>query len=440
MGHCSSENGHNTYGVADLPPVPPHDFTVGPPHLTTVVFAAKPFLSTTITNSVVTVPLYFNDSQRQTTKDAGTMSGMNGLRGTFDVSLLTTKERIFEVKATVGDTHGGGEDFHNSVLYTLPHTSIEIDSLYEGIDFYTSVTRAHLFHSTLDAVEKVLRGSNIDKPNLHNVVVVGGSTRIPCIIKLVPNLDDNEPNNSINPDEAAAYGAAVQAAILSDDTSNKTHDLLLLDISPLSLGTETAGGVMTAVIKLFEGERARTKDNNLLGKFELSSIPPAPHGAPSTLMPMVFRMFLLLIKISGKSNCIIITNDKGCLMKEEIEGVVSEADKYKVENEAATAWIAVKNALESYPYNLRHPLSDEKLADNFSPEDKAKLTTHVDETIKWRDESQDALKDDHKQKQKELEAIANPIMRKLYGAAGGPDVGGFLGAGVEEGPSVERVE
>ncbi|KAF8827410.1 hypothetical protein HHX47_DHR4000173 [Lentinula edodes] len=323
-------------------------------------------------------------------------------KGTFDVFLLTTEEGSFEVKATLANTH-----------------------------------------------VSVLRGSNIDKPNFHNVVVVGGSTRIPCIIKLTPNLDGKEPNKSINPDEAAAYGAAVQAAILSDDTSDKTQDLLLLDISPISLGTETAGGVMTAVIKLstyadnqpgliqvFEGEGARTKDNNLLGKFELSSIPPAPHGAPSTLMPMIFRMFLLLMKVSGKSNCIVITNDKGCLMKEEIEGMVSEADKYKAENEAA-AWIAAKNGLESYPYNLRHPLTDKNLADNFSPEDKAKLTTHVDKTIKWLDESLDALKEDHKQKQKELEAIANPIMRKLYGAAGGPDVGGFPGAGVEEGPSVE---
>ncbi|KAJ3905129.1 heat shock protein 70 [Lentinula edodes] len=343
-------------------------------------------------------------------------------KGTFDVFLLTTEEGSFEVKATLANTH-----CKDKRISFPTFTSMEIDSLYEGIAFYTSVT--------------LLRGSNIDKPNFHNVVVVGGSTRIPCIIKLTPNLDGKEPNKSINPDEAAAYGAAVQAAILSDDTSDKTQDLLLLDISPISLGTETAGVSTYAdnqpgLIQVFEGEGARTKDNNLLGKFELSSIPPAPHGAPSTLMPMIFRMFLLLMKVSGKSNCIVITNDKGCLMKEEIEGMVSEADKYKAENEAA-AWIAAKNGLESYPYNLRHPLTNKNLADNFSPEDKAKLTTHVDKTIKWLDESLDALKEDHKQKQKELEAIANPIMRKLYGAAGGPDVGGFPGAGVEEGPSVE---
>ncbi|KAJ4487090.1 heat shock protein 70 family [Lentinula edodes] len=365
-------------------------------------------------------------------------------KGTFDVFLLTTEEGSFEVKATLANTHCKDKRISfptfvpfiisvllanvSSVLYTLSQTSMEIDSLYEGIAFYTSVT--------------LFRGSNIDKPNFHNVVVVGGSTHIPCIIKLTPNLDGKEPNKSINPDEAAAYGAAVQAAILSDDTSDKTQDLLLLDISPISLGTETAGVSTYAdnqpgLIQVFEGEGARTKDNNLLGKFELSSIPPAPHGAPSTLMPMIFRMFLLLMKVSGKSNCIVITNDNGCLMKEEIEGMVSEADKYKAENEAATAWIAAKNGLESYPYNLRHPLTDKNLADNFSPEDKAKLTTHVDKTIKWLDESLDALKEDHKQKQKELEAIANPIMRKLYGAAGGPDVGGFSGAGVEEGPSVE---
>jgi L1 cell adhesion molecule like protein len=490
--------------------------------LTKMRETAEAYLGGTVNNAVVTVPAYFNDSQRQATKDAGLIAGLNVLRiineptaaaiaygldkktegernvlifdlggGTFDVSLLTIEEGIFEVKATAGDTHLGGEDFDNRLvnhfvnefkrkhkkdlttnaralrrlrtacerakrtLSSSAQTSIEIDSLFEGIDFYTSITRARfeelcqdLFRSTMEPVERVLRDAKVDKSSVHEIVLVGGSTRIPKIQKLVSDFFNKEPNKSINPDEAVAYGAAVQAAILSGDTSSKsTNEILLLDVAPLSVGIETAGGVMTPLIKrnttiptkksetfstysdnqpgvliqVFEGERARTKDNNLLGKFELTGIPPAPRGVPQ--IEVTFDMdangimnVSAVEKGTGKSNKIVITNDKGRLSKEEIERMLSEAEKYKEEDEAEASRIQAKNGLESYAYSLKNTLAEGKL--NIEAGDKEKLQTEIDKTISWLDNNQTATKDEYESQQKELETVANPIISAAYGGAG----------------------
>ncbi|OJD20026.1 hsp72-like protein [Emergomyces pasteurianus Ep9510] len=509
--------------------------------LTKMRETAEAYLGGTVNNAVVTVPAYFNDSQRQATKDAGLIAGLNVLRiineptaaaiaygldkktegernvlifdlggGTFDVSLLTIEEGIFEVKSTAGDTHLGDLSSNARALRRLrtacerakrtlssaAQTSIEIDSLYEGIDFYTSITRARfeelcqdLFRSTMEPVERVLRDAKIDKSSVHEIVLVGGSTRIPRIQKLVSDFfNGKEPNKSINPDEAVAYGAAVQAAILSGDTSSKsTNEILLLDVAPLSLGIETAGGVMTPLIKrnttiptkksetfstfsdnqpgvliqVFEGERARTKDNNLLGKFELTGIPPAPRGVPQ--IEVTFDVdangimnVSALEKGTGKTNKIVITNDKGRLSKEEIERMLAEAEKYKAEDEAEASRISAKNGLESYAYSLRNTIGDPKVDEKLDAADKEKLKTEIDKTVQWLDENQTATKEEYESQQKELESVANPIMMKFYGAggegapggfpgAGGP--GGFPGAGAggptgggDDGPTVEEVD
>lgn len=525
--------------------------------LTKMRETAESYLGGTVNNAVVTVPAYFNDSQRQATKDAGLIAGLNVLRiineptaaaiaygldkktegernvlifdlggGTFDVSLLTIEEGIFEVKSTAGDTHLGGEDFDNRLvnhfvadfkrrhkkdlttnaralrrlrtacerakrtLSSSAQTSLEIDSLYEGIDYYTSITRARfeelcqdLFRSTMEPVERTLRDAKIDKSSVHEIVLVGGSTRIPKIQKMVSDFfNGKEPNRSINPDEAVAYGAAVQAAILSGDTSSKsTNEILLLDVAPLSLGIETAGGVMTPLIKrnttiptkksevfstfadnqpgvliqVFEGERARTRDNNLLGKFELTGIPPAPRGVPQ--IEVTFDIdangimnVSALEKGTGKTNKIVITNDKGRLSKEEIERMLAEAEKYKDEDEAEAARIQAKNALESYAYSLRTTLSDPKTEEKLEASDKETLKAKIDETVAWLDDSQSATKDEYEGQQKELEGVANPIMMKLYGAGGeggmpGMPGGGMPGgagpsAGGDDGPTVEEVD
>ncbi|KAL2265143.1 hypothetical protein VTJ83DRAFT_6243 [Remersonia thermophila] len=527
--------------------------------LTKMRETAESYLGGTVTNAVVTVPAYFNDSQRQATKDAGLIAGLNVLRiineptaaaiaygldkkvegernvlifdlggGTFDVSLLTIEEGIFEVKSTAGDTHLGGEDFDNRLvnhfvaefkrkhkkdlttnaralrrlrtacerakrtLSSSAQTSIEIDSLFEGIDFYTSITRARfeelcqdLFRSTLVPVDRVLTDAKIDKTQVHEIVLVGGSTRIPRIQKLISEyFGGREPNKSINPDEAVAYGAAVQAAILSGDTSSKsTNEILLLDVAPLSLGIETAGGMMTkliprnttiptkksevfstfsdnqpgVLIQVYEGERQRTKDNNLLGKFELTGIPPAPRGVPQ--IEVTFDLdangimnVSALEKGTGKTNQIVITNDKGRLSKEEIERMLAEAEKFKEEDEAEARRVAAKNGLESYAYSLRNTLNDSKVDEKLDAADKEKLKSEIDKVVAWLDDNQQATREEYEDHQKELEAVANPIMMKFYGAGGAPGgmpggaPGGFPGAGGapgashDDGPTVEEVD